>query len=112
MSVTRSSRPEGGRSLFSVAQIQHVLRIEFGRAQRYRYPLVCLVLSIDQLGALRDRHGYDAKEALFEAIGHPDKEMHEIPGANHYYSGPDQRGTLRQAVGICTDWLHRQGFSL
>lgn len=68
MSVLWSSRPEGGRSLFSVAQIQHVLRIEFGRAQRYRYPLVCLVLSIDQLGALRDRHGYEAKEALFEAI--------------------------------------------
>ena len=37
---------------------------------------------------------------LFEAIGHPDKEMHEIPGANHYYSGPDQRDTLREAVGI------------
>ena len=49
---------------------------------------------------------------LFEAIGHPDKEMHEIPGANHYYSGTAQRGTLRQAVGICTDWLHRHGFSL
>jgi alpha-beta hydrolase superfamily lysophospholipase len=49
---------------------------------------------------------------LFEAIGHPDKEMYEIPGANHYYSGPDQRGTLRQAVAICTDWLHRHGFSL
>ncbi|BBY17027.1 alpha/beta hydrolase family protein [Mycolicibacterium litorale] len=48
---------------------------------------------------------------LFEAIGHPDKEMHEIPGANHYYSGPDQRETLREAVGICTDWLHRHGFS-
>lgn len=68
MSVVRSSRPDGGRSLFSVAQIQHVLRIEFGRAQRYRYPLVCLVLSIDQLGALRDRHGYDAKESVFEAV--------------------------------------------
>ena len=49
---------------------------------------------------------------LYEAIGHPDKEMHEIPGANHYYSGPGQRDTLRQAVGICTDWLHRHGFSL
>ena len=49
---------------------------------------------------------------LFEAIGHPDKEMHEISGANHYYSGPDQRGTLRQAVAVCTDWLHRHGFSL
>ena len=49
---------------------------------------------------------------LFEAIGHPDKEMHEIAGANHYYAGPDQRDTLREAVGICTDWLHRHGFSL
>ena len=35
---------------------------------------------------------------LFEAIGHPDKEMHEIPGATHYYAGPDQRDKLRQAV--------------
>jgi alpha-beta hydrolase superfamily lysophospholipase len=49
---------------------------------------------------------------LFEAIGHADKEMREIAGANHYYSGPDQRGMLREAVGICTDWLHRHGFSL
>ena len=48
---------------------------------------------------------------LFEAIGHPDKEMHEIPGANHYYSGPAQRDTLRKAVSICTDWLHRHGLS-
>ena len=48
---------------------------------------------------------------LFEAIGHPDKEMHEIPGANHYYSGPDQRETLKQAVGVITDWLGRHGFS-
>jgi len=31
--------------------------------------------------------------------------------ANHYYSGPDQRGTLREATGIVTDWLHRHGFS-
>jgi hypothetical protein len=48
---------------------------------------------------------------LFEAVGHPDKEMREIEGANHYYWGPDQRGTLREAVGVCTDWLHRHGFS-
>ena len=37
--------------------------------------------------------------------------MHEIPGANHYYAGPDQRETLKQAVGIITDWLGRHGFS-
>ncbi len=42
---------------------------------------------------------------IFEAIGHPDKEMHEIPGANHYYAGPEQRDKLRQAVDIVTDWL-------
>jgi hypothetical protein len=38
--------------------------------------------------------------------------MDEIPGANHYYSGPAQRDTLRQAVGFCTDRLHRHGFAL
>ena len=47
---------------------------------------------------------------LFEAIGHPDKEMHEIAGANHYYAGPDQHETLKQAVGVITDWLGRHGF--
>ena len=48
---------------------------------------------------------------LFEAIGHPDKEIHEIPGANHYYSGPEQKQPLAQAVGIVTNWLERHGFS-
>ena len=48
---------------------------------------------------------------LFEAIGHPDKEMHEIPGANHYYAGTEQRETLKKAVGVITDWLGRHGFS-
>jgi len=47
---------------------------------------------------------------LYEAIGHPDKEMHEIPGATHYYAGPDQRDKLRQAVEVVTDWLTRHDF--
>lgn len=59
---------EEGRSLYSVAQIQHVLRVEFGRAQRYRYPLVCFMVAIDPLGPVRDQHGYDAKEMLFDAV--------------------------------------------
>lgn len=49
---------------------------------------------------------------IFEAIGHPDKEMHEITGANHYYAGPDQRDKLREAVGIATDWLVRHDFAV
>jgi diguanylate cyclase (GGDEF)-like protein len=57
-----------GRRLFSVAQIQHVLRTEFGRSQRYKYPVSVIVLAIDQLGAVRDRVGYDAKEAIVEGV--------------------------------------------
>ena len=37
--------------------------------------------------------------------------MHEIAGANHYYSGPDQRETLKQAVDVITDWLARHHFA-
>ena len=48
---------------------------------------------------------------LFDAIGHPDKEMHEIAGANHYYAGPEQKRPLADAVGIVTDWLARHEFS-
>lgn len=48
---------------------------------------------------------------LFDAIGHPDKEMHEIAHANHYYSGPDQKHTLAQAVAVITGWLERHGFT-
>jgi hypothetical protein len=37
--------------------------------------------------------------------------MHEIPGATHYYAGPDQRDALRAAVTIVTDWLVRHDFA-
>ena len=42
---------------------------------------------------------------LFEAIGHPDKEIHEIAHANHYYAGPGQQEPLAAAVNVVTDWL-------
>lgn len=45
---------------------------------------------------------------LFEAVGHGDKEMHEIQGANHYYFG--QPKEMEAAVNHCTDWLRRKGF--
>ncbi|MBI5364078.1 MAG: diguanylate cyclase [Planctomycetes bacterium] len=68
--MTESPRTQGSerRALYSVAQIQHLLRVEFQRAQRYGYPLACLVLSIDQLGTVRDRLGYEAKEQVFDAV--------------------------------------------
>jgi hypothetical protein len=48
---------------------------------------------------------------LYGAIGHADKEMYEISGANHHYSGPHQRETRATALDIGTDWLQRHGFS-
>lgn len=42
-------------------------------------------------------------ERLFNAIGHANKQRHEVIGANHYYFGqPDK---LAEAVGYCHDWL-------
>lgn len=68
MSQPRRERSTAPRTVFSVAQIQHVLRVEFSRAARYRYPLSCLSIAVDQLGALRDEQGYEAKEAALEAV--------------------------------------------
>jgi len=48
---------------------------------------------------------------LFEAIGHPDKEMHMIKGATHYYAGPDQVPHLNQAVDIITRWLGERSWT-
>ena len=48
---------------------------------------------------------------LFDAIGHPDKERHEIKGATHYYGGPSQRPMLAQAVDTITTWLADRGLT-
>jgi len=56
------------RQLYSVAQIHHILRVEFGRSARHRYPLACLVISVDRLEGFRDRHGYEAKERVLDHV--------------------------------------------
>jgi len=54
--------------VFSLSQIRHLMRVEFGRAQRYGYPLSCLVIGIDRLEALRDLYGYDFRESVLAAV--------------------------------------------
>ncbi|MCW2685396.1 MAG: alpha/beta hydrolase [Mycobacterium sp.] len=63
------------------------------------------------IGNLADACTPSHTRRLFDAIGHPEKEMFEIPGANHNYAGLEQRGTLRQAIGIVADWLIRHDFA-
>jgi diguanylate cyclase (GGDEF)-like protein len=62
------SDPQQDKSLFSLVQIQHLMRVEFNRAQRYSYPVACLLVSVDRLGHLRDLYGYESKEEIFEAV--------------------------------------------
>ncbi len=57
-----------GAGVFSLSQIRHLMRVEFGRAQRYGYPLSCLVIGIDRLDALRDQHGYEFRETAVAAV--------------------------------------------
>ncbi|MFT4538306.1 MAG: diguanylate cyclase (GGDEF)-like protein [Planctomycetota bacterium] len=65
--MSQSSFDATDRYLFSLAQIQHLMRVEFNRAQRYRYPISCMLMSVDRLGHLRDLYGYDSKEEILEA---------------------------------------------
>jgi two-component system cell cycle response regulator len=57
-----------GAGVFSLSQIRHLMRVEFGRAQRYGYPLSCLVIGIDRMDALRDAHGYEFRESVVAAV--------------------------------------------
>ncbi len=52
-------RPGG---LFSLTQIRHLMRVEFARAQRYRYPLVALAVGVDNLRRIRETAGYGFTE--------------------------------------------------
>lgn len=45
---------------------------------------------------------------LYEAVGHDDKELYEVKGANHYYFG--QKEKLDEATGKCLEWLVKKGF--
>jgi len=59
---------DGDPGIFSLSQIMHLMRVEFSRAQRYGYPLACLLISVDRLGHLRDLYGYDSKEAIVDEV--------------------------------------------
>ncbi len=49
-------------------------------------------------------------QQVFDAITHADKEFVDLPGANHYFSGSDQRSHLANAADLVRDWALRHGF--
>ncbi|HUR28185.1 MAG TPA: diguanylate cyclase [Planctomycetota bacterium] len=57
---------EGG--LFSPQEVRRLMRIEFERAQRYKYPLACLLIAVDRLERLSDLHGMETKETILRSL--------------------------------------------
>lgn len=63
-----NSQPSSAPRIFSLTQVRHLLRIEFSRAQRYRYPLSVLAIAIDRLAILREHHGATLAPMVLEAV--------------------------------------------
>lgn len=55
-------------SLFSQAQILHLMKNEFARARRHGIPMGCLVLQVDRLPQLVDLHGAELRQAVRTAV--------------------------------------------
>jgi pimeloyl-ACP methyl ester carboxylesterase len=50
------------------------------------------------------------QEQVFAAIAHQHKERVDLPEANHYFSGDDQRSHLSHAADHVHDWMRRHDF--
>jgi pimeloyl-ACP methyl ester carboxylesterase len=46
-------------------------------------------------------------QRLHDAIGHDDKEIHQVVGADHYYLQAPEKAI--EAVGLIQDWIGRKG---
>lgn len=74
----RKGRPGGGRapagdgflssSLFSQAQILHLMKNEFARARRHGIPMGIVLLQVDRLAQLADLHGASLRLSVRQAV--------------------------------------------
>lgn len=71
-----------------------------GNAARVTCPVLVINNSADL--ACTPSHA----QRLYDAVGHVDKELHNIAGADHYYI--ERADLLPQAVGIVDDWIARK----
>ncbi len=73
-------------------------------APRVTVPVFILVNECDD--AVPTSHPHQ----VFDAIRHPDKELMNLSGANHYFSGAGQKTQLAEAADLVHDWLVRHQF--
>jgi diguanylate cyclase (GGDEF)-like protein len=69
MSPFQSSLFKGsGRDLFTPAQVQQLMRVEFDRAKRHGHPLVMLLIAVDRLAQLQDLYGSELRDSVLRTI--------------------------------------------
>ena len=71
-----------------------------GNAERVSIPTIVINNTADL--ACTPSHA----ERLFEAIGHDDKEIHQVKGADHYYLQAPEKAL--EAVALIDDWMRRK----
>ena len=84
----RKGRSSGGRgpaardggegfvssSLFSQAQILHLMKTEFARSRRHGFPLGCMLLQVDRVTQLIDLYGADLRQTLRQTLSQMERE--------------------------------------
>ncbi len=65
--ATLSFNPSG-TPLFTDEEVRSLMQVEFDRADRYRYPVACLLIEVDRLRDIQTMHGFDAKIAILESL--------------------------------------------
>lgn len=69
MSEQQTSQIKGSdRDLFAPEEIRSLMRVEFERAQRYRYAVVLLAITVDRLAQLADLYGVEVKVEILDAL--------------------------------------------
>jgi pimeloyl-ACP methyl ester carboxylesterase len=66
--------------------------------------ITCPVLVINNTADLACTPSHARR--LFDAVGHDDKEYHDVVGADHYYI--ERADLLPEAVGVVNDWIARK----
>jgi diguanylate cyclase len=57
---------DANAGLFTLAQINHLMKVEFARARRYHLPLAFVVFTVDKLGDIGRNFGYKARDLVLE----------------------------------------------
>lgn len=57
-----------GQGLFSAGEIEGLMRVEFDRARRHKFPLVFMRIAVDRLDQLHDLYGMEAQDEILRAV--------------------------------------------